>query len=1342
MPDGFIITNGVLEQCLLKEPVITVPDGVIAIGEAAMKGGTSIEQVILPATVTEIRGDAFKGCRRLREINIPNAVHIIGDYAFHRCHSLKKIELPVAVQSLGNCVFLYCDSLEYISIPGVKLLGKQVFLNDISLRTLVISKELELNCICDVFTGCSKITEISFFEGDVITIENIIELVSGAPKLPSLVGAIAVDVFRMMELDGKTVLKFLTNLKHIELPEGIQEIGKSCFFDKRGIISVKLPASLMRIGSKAFRNCINLELIEFAGDDVQVEADAFKNCTTLRWVKLANGNQYELMGLADKEEERPELIQRIHSQILGNFQISGTELLHYFGKEGRVTIPEGITIIGERAFVGNEAIDRIILPTSIREIREEAFLDCLLLQTIQFPEGLSFIGKSAFEHCVKLIRIQLPESLCYLGELAFNRCKLLVEVQFKDALRAIRALTFYGCTSLKKVDFPEGLLEIGDMAFYKCSKLKEIFLPVSLKILGNNVFTASGVRLAVIAGELTECGTEVFSQCSKLKKMVFQQTVNVIGNKFAFGCHDLLQVELPINIKRIGRNAFEGSNFLKGLLPKGVNGTFFLDGSSYKGVVSVPEGITVIAGGAFYGNKEITKLHLPETLRSIGARAFCGCTSLQVVTLPKGITVLEEGTFAYCSTLWSVAAEGEVETIKASVFYGCEKLVRVSVSSVKYIGNNAFLGCINLDDLALNCSFLGEDVLGETAYLKKLLQISPLAVVSNLVVEGKACEGILIIPEGVIGISPFAFAGNELITELILPESLQEIGDYAFAGCKAMITILWKAPLTHFGKHAFEKCTSLKEIHYKGTTVGEGAFSFCTSLQSAVLEETERLERDAFAGCKNLIDCKCKEVRYIGERCFSGCESLSDVFVPLIKWVGAWAFWSCNAFKSMVFLQNVFIEEHAFEDCGQLRKLVVMGEIQFGSYAFSGCTAIELIQIGTECWQTVHYSVLTNKDVPDLVKRIYASAISCFRIDETKALYEYNNNGCYVLIPDGLRRIESEVFKEKNRISSLYIPKSVEYIGARAFHGTQWLEQRKAKLPLVIVNQIVLDGTACCGEAVIPAEVKLIAGWAFAGCLSLTKVRFLSESTKVEEYAFRNCICLEEIELENSSNFKLTNLLDRERPLTPIIKQMVLDCYNCFKMAAGGILVECTGNISEMMLPEGITELEDFVFQDSNLLSNIVVSKSLCRIGKGAFSNCKWLASVRQAVSVERVDEMAFSGCVRLFIIELSEKLQYIGKKAFENCTMLKTIEIPEGIEEIPERAFYRCQSLNHIKLPSSIKKIGKEAFAFCYELETIEFPSALVHIEARAFAWCKNLKYSIPQHVQADADAFCFCSL
>lgn len=220
---------------------------------------------------------------------------------------------------------------------------------------------------------------------------------------------------------------------------------------------------------------------------------------------------------------------------------------------------------------------------------------------------------------------------------------------------------------------------------------------------------------------------------------------------------------------------------------------------------------------------------------------------------------------------------------------------------------------------------------------------------------------------------------------------------------------------------------------------------------------------------------------------------------------------------------------------------------------------------------------------------------------------------------------------------------------------------------------------------------------------------------QVEEYAFRNCINLRRLVMQDSTVVQFTGLADRERELPPLAKQAVMDSLNCFKTNAQNVLVECTGNISRLRLAYGITEIGEGAFQDGNLLTTITFPETVKKIGRRAFAGCKWLREVRQAGGVECIEAHAFSGCGALRCVELSGNLRQIGARAFENCTALEAIQIPEGVEEIPERAFYRCHSLRKIQLPSTLKRIGKEAFAFCGGALKIQVPEG-VQVGERAF--------------------------
>ncbi|MCL2323723.1 MAG: leucine-rich repeat domain-containing protein, partial [Oscillospiraceae bacterium] len=741
-----IIEDGVFISYNLRENCVEVPKGVKTIGKGAFKGCTSIEEMILPETVTEIMDESFKGCRKLKKINFPKNLEVIGPYAFHRCHNLKSIDLPETTKEIGNCAFLYCDSLEYAHLPGVIHIGKQAFLNDLNLKEIKVSNELDLSCINEVFLGCYKINKIILSHGEIFSIDNIIDLLNSQSN--PIIKAIAKDIFRIMEIKDNTLVKFLVNMTNVEIPTGIIKLEKSSFFDKKGIVSVKFPDTLKEIEKCAFGNCINLERLEFLNGDIEIKEGAFKNCTSLKTI-VYDKTEYEIKGLTDNA---PPIVEFIHKEVLSNFFISGTTLIKYRGSEERVVVPYGITAISERAFSGNEIIDRVVLPDTVKEIHEEAFADCVLMQTINLPESLEVIYESAFENCVKLIRIEIPEFITKIRKSTFSRCKKLKEVKLSSSLIEIGNLAFYGCESLKSISFPDKLEKILDLVFYKCASLIEVKLPKSLKKLGSNAFTLSGVRDVIVQSEIDEMGTDVFSECNRLTSLAFYEGVNNIGDKFAFKCANLKYVRLPETILYIGKNAFEGSIYIKN---NAIDKNIFLDRNGLSGSIAIPEGIVAIAGGAFYSNNSITSITLPKTLKTIGSRAFCN-SSLKSIHIPEGVEFIEEGAFAYCDSLEEIFWDGEIYKICDNAFYGCDELTRIPLLKTKYIGKNAFNGCTKLNNIEVEALYIDEGSFRNTGLFK-----SDLNIISNIVVDGAECYEDIIIPEGIKGISPFAFSRNE-----------------------------------------------------------------------------------------------------------------------------------------------------------------------------------------------------------------------------------------------------------------------------------------------------------------------------------------------------------------------------------------------------------------------------------------------------------------------------------------------------------------------------------------------------------------------------------------------------
>ncbi len=1338
MTGCFQTEEGVLISYTGRDETVTVPEQVHAIGDGAFKACVSLKKVILPESLRTIGENAFKGCRKLEEVQIPDQVSRIGAYAFHRCHGLKRVSLPPSVEELADCTFLYCDSLTEVRMPGVKRLGRQVFVNDVLLRKIEISDALQKDCICDVFTGCGKLCEIAFSGGNCCVIPNAVEAVAGEQPVPELVRLIAVDILRMMDLEGRTLIRFLTNLKHVEIPEGIETLGKSCFFDKRGILSVKLPKSLKEIGSRAFRNCINLETVVFDGDPVRIHEDAFKNCTSLKTVRTCGKKEYVFEGLAGLgETDVPETVRSIYRQVMGNFRISGTILLKYLGSESRVAVPEGITRIAEEAFAGNEAIDRVLLPDSVCQIGAEAFRDCLLLQTILLPDGLERIGPGAFENCVKLIRMHLPMGVRRIEERTFRHCVTLREVCLPAGFYGIEESAFYGCISLRQIAFPDSLRGIGKMAFYRCSGLKEVRLPVHTECVGSLAFAGSGVRRAQIGGTGRMYGADVFGGCIRLKTLILEEGLLHIPDKLAYGCTALERVSAPESLISVGKFALEKTPFLARWIQKqakpeepDTKERIFWDGRNLKGTVCLDPSTEIIAGGAFYGNDSITEVYLPDRIRWIGPGAWKGCTKLRRVWLPPGMERLEAEVFSGCTELETVLESGAGMVpwrfIGERAFYRCQKLQKVRLDHAEQIGKEAFAGCRMLEPGVLdhkNGIWIGERAFEDTGYLTG--REGGAAVFGGILLAGGG-SGEIFLPEGVSGIAPYAFAGNHEITKVRLPESLQWIGEGAFYGCSGLLEVDFPEGLRRIERRAFEKCIRLQRVETAAWQAGKAAFAGCISLKEAVIRNLSMLSERLFENCRGLEICRFERAKAVLSHCFSGCRALRQVSSGAVHVVRSYAFAGCDHLTSMEFRDEACLDAHALEDCGRLEEIVLTGEkgtIHLYEYALCGCTSLRRIVCRGETWEFHAYADICSERLPETARLLFHSAFSCFAVEEETKLCGYRGTGRFLQIPEGIRRIEAEVFRDVLMLEEVEIPKSVEYIGARAFHGTKWLLLQREKDPLVVVNHMLLDGSGCEGEVTVPGDVRLICGWAFAGGLDIRKIRFLSERVRVEEYAFRNCIYLREMELADGSCVQFTGLSDRERKLPPPAGQAALDSMNCFKTDPDGVLMECTGNISRLRLAHGITAIGDGAFEDGNLLTEIEFPETVKKIGKRAFAGCRWLREVRGADGVEEIGAQAFAGCGMLQRAELSEVFCRLGSRAFEHCTSLEEILLPEGLEEIPERAFYRCHSLKYVRLPSTLKRIGREAFAFCRELRQVWAPEG-VTTEERAFEGCGRMAY------------------
>ena len=166
-----------------------------------------------------------------------------------------------------------------------------------------------------------------------------------------------------------------------------------------------------------------------------------------------------------------------------DFTITAKGILKkYKGPGGDVVIPEGVTKIGERAFLYCRNLTNIVIPESVTEIGDDAFHDCSSLTSITIPEGVTKIGYSAFRGCSSLTSITIPQGVTRIHWRTFESCSSLTSIVIPEGVTSIGEYTFLFCRSLTNITIPEGVTEIDHSAFIGCNSLSQIVISGKLKL--------------------------------------------------------------------------------------------------------------------------------------------------------------------------------------------------------------------------------------------------------------------------------------------------------------------------------------------------------------------------------------------------------------------------------------------------------------------------------------------------------------------------------------------------------------------------------------------------------------------------------------------------------------------------------------------------------------------------------------------------------------------------------------------------------------------------------------------------------------------------------------------
>ena len=301
-------------------------------------------------------------------------------------------------------------------------------------------------------------------------------------------------------------------------------------------------------------------------------------------------------------------------------------------------------------------------------------------------------------------------------------------------------------------------------AFYEDYPLKSISLPPTLTKIGNFAFEYTSLENVVMPSGVKSIGDYAYNDCYSLTYLTLNEGLETIGN-FAFNYNrSLKKLVCPSTLKEIGDNAFYGCSGMTSIyLNEGLKsiGDFAFHGSVAQ-LIKIPQTVDSIGNKAFESNNSLEQLQLPAYCGYIGEEAFQSCKSLKKITLDANGTalkntnvMLDQSCFASCANLTDVSIPANVIELGSGVFMQDSALVTIKLNNnIATMGTGVFKSCVKLKNVNI-------------------------------------------------------------------PTALRKIEANMFDGCKSLETITIPANITSISEKVFLNCEALKTVIFEGTTPPE-----------------------------------------------------------------------------------------------------------------------------------------------------------------------------------------------------------------------------------------------------------------------------------------------------------------------------------------------------------------------------------------------------------------------------------------------------------------------------------------------------------------------------------------
>lgn len=193
------------------------------------------------------------------------------------------------------------------------------------------------------------------------------------------------------------------------------------------------------------------------------------------------------------------------------------------------------------------------------------------------------------------------------------------------------------------VELPNTITSIGNSAFSNCSSLQNIEIPSSVTVINKSTFSGcKSLSSVLLHSNIEAIKSDAFEGCISLKTLKLPESLESIDDRAFKNCASLESIDIPENLKNINASVFYGCTQLKNTII--FDGTFMFLPYSTEGEYTIPDGVKIIASGAFYSRNSVTQVRIPDSVTSI--EAIDGMENLECIIIGKGVKNINAFGFA------------------------------------------------------------------------------------------------------------------------------------------------------------------------------------------------------------------------------------------------------------------------------------------------------------------------------------------------------------------------------------------------------------------------------------------------------------------------------------------------------------------------------------------------------------------------------------------------------------------------------------------------------------------------------------------------------------------------